>query len=138
MSQSVLQKQLMQLRGNYHTRLKIFLLFLKIFQLPSQYFHAFKVGRPVVIHNIHIQTCSVWGNRILGWKISRCDKPLIQRLLCCEWDNPEQDRVRESDVLVFLDQDRHECPGSLICPVVLFGQLKLNDCDEGRNKTVAY
>ena len=23
-----------------------FLLFLKIFQLPSQYFHAFKVGRP--------------------------------------------------------------------------------------------
>ena len=26
-----------------------FLLFLKIFQLPSQYFHAFKVGRPAIV-----------------------------------------------------------------------------------------
>ena len=30
----------------YNYTPQIFLLFLKIFQLPSQYFHAFKVGRP--------------------------------------------------------------------------------------------
>ena len=35
--------------GNYHIPYmsQDFLPFLKIFQLPSQYFHAFKVGRPV-------------------------------------------------------------------------------------------
>ena len=33
----------------YRTCLKISLPFLKIFQLPSQDFHAFKVGRPAML-----------------------------------------------------------------------------------------
>ena len=50
---------------NYHA--SRFLLFLKIFQLPSQYFHVFKVGRPVLVVdncNHHVQKFTSDGHSL--------------------------------------------------------------------------
>ena len=42
--------------------------FLKIFQLPSQYFHAFKVGRPDIVRHVHVHGVHTFKVEVLTVK----------------------------------------------------------------------